>query len=217
MRKIVEYYTNYYLFSLESKESKFKAKLIRRKRFVAQMVSKASLTMPTSEKLIAALGRFKSAESEHEEYYRKLMGLFDPIAKPKPGDWLSEHKESGQTFEQFAKSDFRRVRQNQKTIYVQPLEKEISSDMINTFEKFLTAYFPGMIIKINPPIALEKEKSVAWRINDYSNKKQYNASDILKFLRSKVPKDSYCTIGCTMTDLYPQDSWNFGIYQLEFT
>lgn len=168
---------------------------------------------PTSEKINAALGKFNPKEAENEEYLRSLMKLFDPIPKPGRSDWLAEHAEYGQTYEQFARGIYTRVSKRQKTIYLQPLEKEISTEMLSTFEKFLSAYFPDMIIKVNAYIDLEKEKSVASRINDFSLRKQYNASDILKLLQSKVPRDSYCTIGCTMTDLYPQDSWNFGRFE----
>ena len=47
--------------------------------------------------------------------------LFNVKSKPKSGDWLASHPESGQTFEQYIASDPNRPTRLHTTIYIQPL------------------------------------------------------------------------------------------------
>ena len=54
---------------------------------------------------------------------------FESIPSPRPGDWLSEHKETGQTFEDFRKERWNRPDSTRNRIYLQPFgefEKETS-------------------------------------------------------------------------------------------
>lgn len=59
-----------------------------------------------------------------------------------------------------------------------------------------------MKIKIEDP--LKSIKDITKRINEYTDKPQFNARDILKVLRHSLPSDAFCRIGVSMTDLYPQ-------------
>ena len=173
---------------------------------------KSGFVAPSLEESKAALGTFSEKDQEYGEYLRSLMDLFEPIPQPGPGDWLACHKEAGETFEAYSKGSYRKVTEKKNVIYLQPLEKIVTEEMIKTLEKFLGAYFADMIVKVNPYIYLEDEKTVTSRINSGTQKKQYNGAEILEYvLLPKIKDDAYCTIGCTMTDLYPQESWNFGI------
>ena len=46
---------------------------------------------------------------------------FDPLPPPGPGDWLAEHPEPGQTFEQFLRARPRRPDAPRKKLYLLPL------------------------------------------------------------------------------------------------
>ena len=63
---------------------------------------------------VAALSR----ESLYPEIEEKLTPLATPIPKPGPSDWLANHKEEGQSFEQYLAA--RPVRRSDKltTIYI---------------------------------------------------------------------------------------------------
>src|ERR1051326_6917794 len=50
-----------------------------------------------------------------------LRPLHSTMGKPKPGDWLAHHKESGQTFDEYLRDHKKRVRDQFQTMYVQPL------------------------------------------------------------------------------------------------
>jgi archaemetzincin len=100
---------------------------------------------------------------------------------------------------------------SKNTIYIQPLEDEISKDFIKILEEFCQAFYTGVIVKILPTIDVAKLK-ITSRTNEYSNNKQYLASEILSKLQHKLPKDAYCLIGVMLTDIYPREEWNFGIH-----
>ena len=56
---------------------------------------------------------------------RKAMAAVAPLfrskGKPRPSDWLANHSESGQTFDQYIASDPNRPTPARTTIYMQPL------------------------------------------------------------------------------------------------
>ena len=48
-------------------------------------------------------------------------GHFQEMAKPQPGDWLAEHEEDGQTFQQWVHSQPNLPDERRRTIYVLPI------------------------------------------------------------------------------------------------
>ena len=48
-------------------------------------------------------------------------------------------------------------------------------------------------------------EGVGHRINDYTEKEQYNAKDILIKLQKCLKPDAFCLLGVAFTDLYPKD------------
>jgi len=47
------------------------------------------------------------------------------------------------------------------------------------------------------------------RENPRSKQRQVLTSDILAFLKTRLPADACCLLGITMEDLYPKASWNY--------
>ena len=178
-----------------------------------QLMIAASSTKPSislDSKQRSRLGKFDSCQKHLKDYYEKLTELCAPMPKPGKSDWLSEHLEAGQTFDDFNRKAHTRVSPHMKTIYIQPLEEAIDQEMLQVFKAFLSAYFLGMEVKVLPYWLVEGNNKIASRINSDTGKKQYNAADILKAIQSKLPKDGYCIIACSMTDLYPRPTWNYG-------
>jgi hypothetical protein len=51
----------------------------------------------------------------------RIAPLHNPLGKPMPGDWLAQHAEPGQTFEQYRLDDLNRPECRPTNLYVQPL------------------------------------------------------------------------------------------------
>ena len=47
------------------------------------------------------------------------------------------------------------------------------------------------------------------RINEYTNKRQLLAPEVLGWLRQRLPDDAFGLVAVTTEDLYPAPSWNF--------
>lgn len=134
---------------------------------------------------------------------------FPPIATPRPGDWLDEHPENGQSFEEYRDSGANRPDATRHIIYLLPIGDfpEDTSPPLADLRAYAAAFFQ-MEVKLLPAYAthdLEFEP----RQNRHSGRRQVLTTSIMDFLRTRLPADAYCLLGVTMTDLYPQASWNF--------
>ncbi len=134
---------------------------------------------------------------------------FEVIPAPKPGDWLAEHFEPGQTYDEYIKSGIVRPDRLRNKIYLQPLGdfaegKSPSLEKLRTF----TSFFFMMPTEILSQIPLE-ESVLTSRINPYTGKRQVLTLDVLSLLIKNKPRDAYCVLAITMEDLYPDPSWNF--------
>ncbi|MFO7891015.1 MAG: archaemetzincin [bacterium] len=134
---------------------------------------------------------------------------FEPIPKPKSGDWLSEHQESGQTFDQFKQQNWKQPDSSYNTIYLQPLGRfpENKSPSLELLREYVENYYT-LRVNINNPLNLKKH-NITIRINPYSRNIQILTSDVLNILTKQLPKDAFCLMGISMEDLYPDPSWNF--------
>jgi len=134
---------------------------------------------------------------------------FEPIPKPSPHDWLAVHPETGQTFDQFKASHPNRPTDSRRVIYLQPLG-EFAADRSPSIEKlreFAAAFF-AMEVKALPALSLEVFR-LTTRRNPNTGNLQILTSDVLDFLKERVPADAFCVLAITMEDLYPEPSWNF--------
>jgi archaemetzincin len=142
---------------------------------------------------------------------KKLLPLHKPVEKPKPGDWLAEHPEPGQTFAEYLRYNPVTPQGKRHVIYIQPL-----GDFTGTQRKIvtLTADFMGRYfnlpvkIKEDLPMSLIPEK--ARRIHPYWGMKQILTGYVLAYvLKPRLPEDAAAYIAFTASDLWPGRGWNF--------
>lgn len=144
-----------------------------------------------------------------------VRALFAPDSDfalvPPPGrnDWLSYHAEPGQTFDEYRDEAAVRPDANRRVIYLLPLG-DFPAEISPSFEE-LRAYaaaFFQMEVKLLPgyhPHDLEFSP----RKNPRSGQRQVLTTDILAWLKTRLPADATCLLGITMEDLYPSKSWNY--------
>ena len=135
---------------------------------------------------------------------------FEPIPEPALGDWLAEHPEKGQTFEQFVRSKPLRPDGQRTKIYLQPLGTfGKDSPSLDLLQRFGKAFF-SLEVEVLPVSRFEDGPSVTSRLEVWERKhRQFLTGDILARLRKQVPQDAYALLGITMEDLYPKPSWNY--------
>lgn len=137
-------------------------------------------------------------------------GGFLPVPEPGPGDWLANYHESGQTFKEFIKDERNVPDSIRGIIYILPIEDFSTipnTPSLSMFKDFTESYF-NMPVEILPSKSINL-KNINKRINSFSKDTQYHAGDIIEEMKKSIPKDAFCVIAITITDLYPEDGWNF--------
>ena len=134
---------------------------------------------------------------------------FELISAPRPGDWLAEHFEPGQSYEDFVKSGVVKPDRYRNRIYLQPLGDfaEATSPSLAKLKTFTSSYFM-MDTEILPHLPLNNSILTS-RTNPYTGKRQVLTLDVLSLLAKNKPGDAFCVLAITMEDLYPDPSWNF--------
>lgn len=164
-----------------------------------------------------------------QKYFNVESPLFRPIPIPKPGDWLSVHPETGQSFEQFLHSTRRIPSPSRNTIYIQPLGNFYGPRVIPLplIESYLKAFFYGLQVKILPTVSVKEAndlKPIRSRINSYTGKRQLRCDDILSWFQVAAKRvlpplhSEIVTLVITTEDIYPDNNWNFvfGIAYLRY-
>lgn len=132
-------------------------------------------------------------------------GDFTAIRAPEPGDWLAEHREPGQSFAQFVASKPNVPTKARRTIYLVPLGTLAADTEI--LARYARAYYT-LPVQWLDRIDLVHVGATSRR-NASSGETQLLTPDILRYLKTIVPKDAYALIALTDVDLYPDPSWNF--------
>ena len=167
---------------------------------VAQTEEKPPFTPPDAEQRMDALGR------DPEPIFTNLVGFFEPIPAPGSRDWLASHEETGQTYRQYELSLPNRPDEVRSKIYILPLGKFEEDDPPLEQVREYTGLFFGLPVVLLEP---SSKPEVTKRTNDFTQQEQWHAGELLDLLESKLPKDAYCLLGVTMTDIYPDEEWNY--------
>lgn len=148
----------------------------------------------------------------------KIKPLHQVKAKPQPGDWLAEHPEAGQTFDQYLKSNPNRPTEKRTTLYLQPLGEfdAEQSRLIEDTEAMMVLFF-GVPVKRLPAIGLDIIPDKARRTHPAWKVKQILSTHVLSMLVERRPEDAVAVIALTTSDLWPGAGWNFVFGQASLT
>jgi archaemetzincin len=140
-----------------------------------------------------------------------LKPLYKPIKAPKAGDWLSNHEESGQTFQEYLQSKPVLPRGKQRILYIQPLGSfsESQRKIITLTAKFMEAFF-NLRTEIEDKISLSNIPAYAQRTHPKWGDQQILTSYVMRrILKPRIPSDAAAYIAFTTIDLWPGKGWNF--------
>ncbi|MBN2496763.1 MAG: hypothetical protein JXR96_19385 [Deltaproteobacteria bacterium] len=172
----------------------------------AGKASSGAFAVPSAAARKRAIGQTRALPRELQRAYDPAG--FAPIDAPGPHDWLARFPEPGQTFDDFARSDFIRPRGARRRIVLQPIGDFAAgrSPSLSDLRDFAAAFF-GLELRLLEPEPLGA--GIETRRNPYSGHFQALSTDLLDFLKRRLPADAVCLLGVTMIDLYPQADWNF--------
>lgn len=169
----------------------------------------AGFTPPTKEQQTAAIGSLQGLSASLQHAFTN-NGEFEAKKSPAPMDWLGSHAEPGQTFTQYLAFRPNLPDATRRKLYILPIgefTEGIAPDLAK-LKEYTAAYYHPLPVEMLPVIA-DKDVPAACRLNPYTQKKQWKTRDILPWMKNKVPADAFAVLAVTMTDLYPDESWNF--------
>ncbi len=161
---------------------------------------------PDAEQRRAAVGSLEGLRGRARRVFEEGEGMFDPVPRPAAGDWLDERAERFQTFERYR--DRRKTHPDRARKTIALLEIGTFGDgspSVAALTRYVEAYY-GMPVRRMAPVTLE-ELDVEQRTHD--GRLQLQAKQILERLRERKPEDAFALAAITMTDLYPDEEWNF--------
>ena len=129
---------------------------------------------------------------------------FKLMPAPRPGDWLAQHHEPGQTFRDYVASKPVRASARRSKIYIQPFgSMGDAAEMMGRLTGFVERYYCLPVVL--QPAAATPKGPTRQRLHGT----QHTVWPFMEILRRGLPSDAVCRMGVTMVDLYPDDRWNY--------
>lgn len=151
------------------------------------------------------------SENLYPDLEDRLRPLGEPLEPPRPGDWLAEHREKGQTFRQYLAANPVRRDRDLTTIYLCLIGNfdAAQQSIIDLTCEYLSLFFDCPVtVRYTVPIsdipAHAKRKHPEW------GDRQLLSTYILdNLLLPDRPDDALAYLALTARDLWPGDGWNF--------
>jgi archaemetzincin len=175
--------------------------------FTSSLQAETKFKPPDQKARTRAIGPINNLSPLLQRVYQEGHE-FEPIPAPEFNDWLAQQKEPGQTVFEFVRSRPNRPDEKRDVIYIRPLGKfpEKKKNVLQDVADYAAVFFQMTVVMLDEkPL----ERAFTTRIHPQTNKTQILSKDILAYLAKDLPKDAYCEIAVTMTDLYPDPQWNF--------
>jgi archaemetzincin len=146
-----------------------------------------------------------------ERLAAKLTPLHGPMPKPRSGDWLTSHRERGQTFAQYLAEDPFLPRDGHDKIVIQPLGSltDGQTRVVNRTATFKGIYF-GLPVVVEKGLPLSVIPAHARRDHPSRGNEQILTGHVLnQILKERFPENAAVYIAFTGVDLWPGRHWSF--------
>jgi archaemetzincin len=153
----------------------------------------------------------EEASKALEEIESRLAPLAVKLGAPRPGEWLHEHREPGQTFAEYLALPPVRRTKAENTIYIcliGDFTKE-QERVLDITKEYLGLFF-DVPVKVTRTIDLDKIPDKARRTHPSWGDKQILTTYVLyDLLKPERPDDALAYLAFTASDLWPGEGWNF--------
>jgi archaemetzincin len=160
---------------------------------------------------ISAWAAQPAKEPPLPEPFAKLVPLHKRLTRPQPGDWLAEHPEPGQTYQEYLRANPLKPDPTRRTLYVQPLGSFTPTQrkIVEKTARYMEVYF-SLPVRVREPLSLSLIPASARRKHPVWKDDQVLSTYVLEsVLIPRLPKDAAAYIAFTTSDLWPGEGWNF--------
>lgn len=136
--------------------------------------------------------------------------FFTPKRPAKPAEWLDRFPQTGITFDEYVARRPVSTDGQRRVIVIQPLGKfsKDERNLLGTLREYMASFFaiPAVVAPEKP---LPK-RGIRTRSDGGKTWQQMHTMVLLnEVLAPNLPANAVCYLGVTMTDLYPEPSWNY--------
>lgn len=142
---------------------------------------------------------------------KRIEALFQRKRPARAGDWLAEHRESGQTFTQYRAAPRRRVASLYSTLRIVPIGPLTAgqSNVVQTVADIMKPFF-GLALSVDTQVPLKEIPADAQRVPHEGAANQLLTTYLLQQVLTKYRKATDAAVlGITAMDLWPGPGWNF--------
>lgn len=150
-------------------------------------------------------------ERLYPEVEDRLHPLAESLERSRPGDWLAEHREKGQTFRQYLAANPVRRDRDLTTIYLCLVGTfdDAQQPVLDLTREYLGLFFDCPVV-VRRTVPTSDIPDRAKRKHPQWGDRQLLSSFILDhLLRPGRPDDALAYLALTARDLWPGDGWNF--------
>jgi archaemetzincin len=131
--------------------------------------------------------------------------------RPAPGDWLYDHPETGQTFEEYLTSHPTFPSSGRRTLAILPLGDlpPERAEIVTLATEYLGRHFGLPVRKLEPlPLPLSS-------VPESAKRAKFGTTQLLtkwildSVLKHRVPSDAAALLAFTASDLWPGENWNY--------
>jgi len=149
----------------------------------------------------------------------RIKPLHQPMDPIRPGDWLSQHKETGQPFQQYLENTPLKPGSARQAIYIQPIGdfSKTQRRVLKLTADFMSRFYcrPVNIVSTLPASlipARARRTHPTWGVQQ-----MLTTHILLEVLKPRVPADASSYLALTASDLWPGAGWNFVFGQASLT
>jgi hypothetical protein len=138
-----------------------------------------------------------------------LRPLAEELGPPQPGDWLEQHKEPGQTFQEYLASDPPVPTEARRIIYIQPLGTFTAGQrrVVTSTAEFMGLFYDlPVAMRDDLPLSVIPARARRFRWGYDQVLSTYVLDEVL---RPRLPADAASCIAFTASDLWAGEGWNF--------
>jgi len=152
-----------------------------------------------------------SREKSQSHTVQNALAKYDvPMPEPRPGEWLHEHKETGQSLQTYFSINPNSPTSDRNLIYLQPvgLFSSAQNQIIGKTAAYLQLFF-GLKTVVLKPISDQTFPDTVYRLNEYRDTQILAPYILNSVLKPVVPSDGIAFMAITEKDLFPKPSWNY--------
>jgi archaemetzincin len=166
----------------------------------------------------AARSKTRLAKNRYADLETRLRSLATPLAPPRRGDWLAEHPERGQTFQQYVSANPIRRNHQRTSLYLCLLGdfSTAQAEVLEITREYLGVFFDVPVV-VRRHVGMHEIPGRAQRTHPKWGDRQILSGYILdELLRPDRPEDALAYLALTASDLWPGVGWNFVFGEASF-